>query len=111
MRILEFNVDKQRLTTKADCDFSDIVAGSQGYLKAKFYFSEEWDLCTNKVASFWNGHDEHALFLDKDNSCLIPHEALTGSKFYVSVIGVAPAYRISTNRTKVKQEVNRYGNC
>lgn len=111
MRLLEFNVNKQRLTMKADCDFSGIVAGSKGYLKAKFYFSEEWDPCTNKVVSFWNEHDEHALFLDKDDSCVIPHEALTSGKFYVSVIGVGSAYRINTNRTRIKQEVNRHGNC
>lgn len=105
MRTLEFNVNKQRLTKKSECDFSGIVAGSKNYLEAKFYFSPEWDECSRKVASFWNGDEEHAAFLNADNTCVIPHEALTSNKFSVSVIGVNSSYRIGTNRSKVNQEV------
>ena len=110
MRILEFNVEKQQLTKKSDCDFSGLVAGSMGYLKAKFYFSKEWDRCATKVASFWERNEEHAAILDADNTCLIPHEALVSGKFYVSAIGASDTYRLATNRTKVVQEVTRYGN-
>lgn len=105
-RILKFDVDKQRLTKKRNCDFSNIVAGSVGYLKAKFYFSQsEWKDCI-KAASFWIGDEEHAVILDKSNTCEIPPEALTGDRFYVSVTGVRQDYKIATNKTKVKQEVN-----
>ena len=104
-RILEFDVIKQRITRRKSCDFTKIVAGSSGYLRAKFYFSQsEWRGC-RKAASFWLGDEEHGVLLDKNDTCLIPAEALTGSKFEVSVTGVRPDYRITTSRTKVKQEV------
>lgn len=107
MRILEFNVAKQRLMKKRDCNFSGLVAGSVGYLHAKFYFSEnEWGNCSEKIARFWLDDCEHAVRLDKANSCEIPNEVLTGKKFEVSVIGAAPGYQIETNKISVRQEVH-----
>ena len=111
MRILEFNVAKQRITKKQDCDFSGLVAGSVGYLYAKFHFSEnEWNRCTDKIARFWIGEREYAKLLGADNTCVIPPEVLTGKRFEVSVIGAANGYKIETNKINVRQEVNRYGN-
>lgn len=104
-RILEFDVNKQRLTKKRTCNFSNIVAGSVGYLKAKFYFSHnEWEGC-KKAASFWMDEQEYAVLLDENDSCDIPPEVLTGYKFSVSVKGSRPYYKISTNKTTVRQEV------
>lgn len=106
MRILEFNVAKQRISKKQDCDFSGLVAGSVGYLYAKFYFSEnEWNKCTDKVARFWIGEQECAKRLGEDNTCVIPPEVLTGKRFEVSVIGVGTDYKIETNKVNVRQEV------
>lgn len=106
MRILEFNVAKQRLTKKRDCDFGGLVAGSVGYLHAKFYFSEnEWGNCSDKIARFWLDEEEYAVRLDENNSCVIPSKVLTVDKFEVSVLGVAPDYRIDTNKIAVRQEV------
>lgn len=105
MRILRFNVEKQRITKQKDCDFSGIVAGSVGYLHAKFYFSEEWNPCVTKIARFWNSGNEHSVILDTNNECDIPSEALTTKVFEVSVMGVAPSFRIESNKTKVRQEV------
>lgn len=97
---------KQRLMKKRDCNFSGIVAGSVGYLHAKFYFSEnEWGDCSDKIARFWIDKREHAVRLDDDNCCVIPSEVLTGKKFEVSVIGAAPGYKIETNKINVRQEV------
>lgn len=105
-RTLEFDVKGQRLTRRRSCDFSGIVAGSVGYLRAKFYFSlSEWFGCT-KAARFWYDGHEYAVLLDKDNSCEIPEEALKGSKFEVSVLGAKAGYRIDTSKVKVKQEVH-----
>ena len=107
MRILEFDVKKQRLIKKPGCDFSGLVAGSVGYLRAKFYFSEnEWGNCSDKIARFFIDKDEHAVRLDESNGCVIPHEVLTGKKFKVSVLGVAPGYKIETNDVTVRQEVH-----
>lgn len=107
MRILEFNVRKQRLIKKQDCSFGGLVAGSVGYLYTEFHFLDsEWVNCPNKIARFWIGDSEHALRLDDSNRCLIPQEVLTGDKFEVSVLGVAPGYKIETNRISVRQEVH-----
>ena len=104
-RILEFDVEKQRMTKKRDCDFTHIIAGSTGYLKAKFNFAQsEWKGC-KKAASFWLNGNESAVLLDKTNTCLIPSEVLVGDKFFVSVTGMKNDYKITTNQVKVKQEV------
>lgn len=104
-RILEFDVNKQRLTKKRECSFTNIVAGSIGYLKAKFYFSQdEWRDC-RKAASFWVDNNEYAVLLDANDSCIIPPEVLNNDRFQVSVTGVRSNYKIITNKTKVKQEV------
>lgn len=104
-RILEFEVNKQRLIKKRTCDFSHIVSGSVGYLKAKFYFAQgEWKGC-RKAASFWVNGKESAVLLDRSNTCLIPSEALIGDTFFVSVTGMKDDYKIATNQVKVKQEV------
>lgn len=97
---------KQRLTKKSGCDFDGLVAGSVGYLCAKFYFSEnEWHACESRIARFWLDDKEYATLLDEDDSCMIPQEVLTGKRFGVSVIGAAPGYKIETNKTTVRQEV------
>lgn len=104
MRILEFTVDGQKLRKKSDCDFSGIVAGSVGLLRARFHCSIDWLNC-KKAASFWFNGKEYAAVLDKKNCCEIPSEALVGDRFEVSLTGVKPDYRITTNKTKVRQEV------
>lgn len=106
MRTLEFNIEKQRLNKNRDCDFSGLVAGTVGYLQAKFFFSDDdWKRCSTRVARFWIGEQEYAERLDTSDCCVIPHEVLTGSKFEVSVVGAAPGYRIETNKISVRQEV------
>lgn len=104
MRVLEFIVNKQRLMRKAGCDFSHIVAGSVGYLRAKFYFSSDWE-GLKKAASFWCGEKEYAVLLDTDNSCDIPSEALVDKVFEVSITGAHDNGLIPTTKIKVKQEV------
>lgn len=107
MRILEFDVEKQRVRKKPGCDFSKIVAGSSGYLRAKFHFTgPDWSGC-KKAASFWTEDEhEHPMILDNNNSCLIPADALVGDRFFVSVTGMRGTYyTIKTDRTRVKQEV------
>lgn len=105
MRLLEFDVNSQRITKNPQCDFSNIVAGTQNYLKASFNFSPEWHDCV-LVASFWNGGNEYAQFI-KDDQCDIPPEVLSGPTFSVSVTGQRNEYRITTNRVLVRQEVSR----
>lgn len=103
-RTLEFVVDKQRLMKNRNCDFSRIVAGTVGYLRAKFYFSEEWEGCV-KIATFESDAVEEpkSVVLDIEDSCDIPAEVLTAERFYVSVLGGKTDYRINTNKSKVRQ--------
>ena len=100
MRTLVYKVTDQQLSPVGD--HSNIVAGSKGYLRARFEFNNEWDGCT-KVASFFNNGIEHASILDTDESCEIPEEALTGTSFEVSVEGRKPGYRIASKRIKERQ--------
>ena len=110
-RVLEFNVNKQRLMKNRYCDFSGIVAGSVGYLAANFHFSKEWDGCV-KIATFWSSdYRQFPVFLDKNDYCIIPAEVLKGDIFFVSVLGGKKDYKIETKKVKVLQEVNRDDYC
>jgi hypothetical protein len=111
MRMLEFDVSRQKITKTRGCDFKHIVAGSRGYLKAKFNFSDEggaWNGCV-KAASFWLNDEEYAVILDESNSCYIPDEVLDGRNFFVSVTGLTKNddsnYMIKTNKIKITQGV------
>lgn len=110
MRILEFTVRKQRLLRTPTCDFSGLVAGSKGYLYAKFNLSPEWDSCRTAakfVVKDDTGEHEYGALLDDNRTCIIPSEALVGDKFYVSVKGVKDGgrYQIESSEIAVKQEV------
>lgn len=100
MRILNFKVDSQVL--EQDGDFSDIVSGTSGYLKARFNFSDEWAGCL-MIASFFNRGKEYACKL-VNNECMIPDEALTDRYFKVQVVGVKRNYKITTTKLKVYQK-------
>lgn len=103
MRELRFNVLGQNITKDKSCDFSGIVAGTEGYLYAKFSFSKEWAGCL-KVASFWKNGKEYPAPITNDCKCVIPKEALTWSNFEVSCSGKKKAYMITTNRVRIMQE-------
>ena len=111
MRTLEFDVSRQKITKTKGCSFSHLIAGSTGYLKAKFNFSDDghaWAGCV-RAASFWKDGIEYAVLLDSDNSCDIPDEVVNGRNFYVSVTGlikgVESDYKIKTNKIKIIQGV------
>lgn len=105
LRTLEFDIRGQRLEKREGSDFSGLVAGTAGYLRAKFWFyGNEWRGCA-KAASFFVDGVEHAAMLDSNDACIIPKEALTGHKFYVSVTGIRKGFKIKTTKTDVKQEV------
>ena len=103
MRVLEFMVNKQMLTKNPVCDFSNIVPGSEGYLKARFFFSEDWEDCT-KVVGFYYGNTEFPpKELAEDNTCIIPYEALKKPSFDIRVFGQRKGFGISTNRMTISQ--------
>lgn len=103
MRTLVFSVKGQRLTQKPTCDFTGIVPGTVGYLRAQFEFDSDWDGC-NIAASFFNDkQEEEWAFPVKDNVCMIPAEVLNGYIFYVSVTGKRKDYKILSNKLMVRQ--------
>lgn len=110
MRTLEFQVNQQQLKKKPGCDFSGIVSGTSGYLRAVFHFSEEWDGC-RKVASFYSVEGtEFAVLLDENESCEVHEGALDGAFFEITVTGAkktedGQVMKITTDKMKVRQEV------
>ena len=105
MRTLRFIVDKQIIKKDPECDFSGIVPGTEGYLKAEFDFSPEWDNCV-KVAAFLSimGKEYSPQVLQKGKTCIIPAEALKRKKFVIQVIGKKNGYKITSNKVTVCQE-------
>ena len=110
MRVLEFIVTGQDLRKSPECDFSEIVAGSVGYLKATFKFSDEWDGCV-KTVSFWFCDEEYQVNLDESSECVIPSAVLIGEKFSVSVTGERIGYTITSDKTKVRQTLVKKSDC
>ena len=104
MRTLRFIVDGQIIRKDPDCNFENLVPGTEGYLRAQFSFSREWDGCV-KVASFWSvmGKEYEPQVLTDGVSCMIPSEALERYSFDICVIGKKEKYRISTNKVTVYQ--------
>lgn len=103
MRTLKFIVDGQIVTLDPNCDFSNLVPGSEGYLRAEFIFSPEWRDCV-KVASFWSAMgEEFKPQILNDNACMIPAEATKRMTFRVQVLGKKNGYKIITNKVDVNQ--------
>ena len=102
MRTLKFIIAAQAIIKDPDCDFTGIVAGTQGYLQAEFSFSEEWQGC-RMAAVFSSMRKEYPQPI-KNGRCVIPAEALEWDNFGVRVVGEKEGYRITTNEVKVKQE-------
>jgi hypothetical protein len=105
MRVLEFIVEGQKLIKNPSCDFENLVPGTEGYLRAHFSFSPDWNDCV-LIARFFRGKDEYARQI-VNNTCDIPPEVLKGRVFSISVLGQRAQYRITTNRILIVQEVSR----
>lgn len=103
MRTLHFTVTGQTITRSAGCDFDGIVAGSRGYLFARFHFSADWDGC-KKVAVFKCGGKEYPAPLVA-GACEIPPEALTGPLVQVYVLGRRGGLEIPTGEVAFAQDV------
>lgn len=106
MRTLKFIVEGQSIFLDPSCDFSGLVPGTEGYLTAEFAFSHEWDGCI-KVAAFYSNlgtEYEPQIINERDNSCLIPFEALIKSIFKVQIIGRKSGCMLRTNKVKVHQK-------
>ena len=106
MRTLKFIVNGQIITQDPSCDFSGLVPGSDGYLKAEFSFSKEWDGCV-KAAAFYSrlGKEYDPQMLKDGKSCVIPAEALSKKIFKVQIQGrnTKTNQSLTTNKVVVNQ--------
>lgn len=109
MRTLKFIVDGQLIAKDPICDFSNLIPGSNGYLKAEFSFSSEWNNC-KKVVAFYSplGMEYPPQVLsDTDNFCVIPEKALEKRSFMIQVIGRRGDYKIKSNKIMISQNGGR----
>lgn len=104
MRTLKFIVEGQSIKKDPTCDFSGLIPGTEGYLKAEFSFSQEWDGCA-KVAAFYSamGDEYPAQVLYDGRTCNIPAEALKNRVFKFKLLGKKSKFKITTNKFEVKQ--------
>lgn len=102
MRTLTFIVSGQNIKKDPSCDFGGLVAGTRGYLQARFVFGQEWAGCRKAAVFTRLAQDYPAPIIN--NACEIPAEALTYQSFGVRVVGERDdGYRITTNRIQVRQ--------
>jgi hypothetical protein len=105
MRVLRFIVNKQIIERDPNCDFDNLVPGTEGYLQASFSFSPDWDDCV-KAAGFYSmlGNEFPPVVLKDGKTCMIPTEALKKKKFKIQVVGVNGVdKRLTTNKVTVVQ--------
>lgn len=104
MRTLKFIVDGQTIRQDPNCDFSGLVPGTEGYLKAEFAFSPEWNDCV-KIATFHSlmGKEYTPQILTNGTYCHIPPEALKRKSFKVGIVGKKNELKMTTDRVVVTQ--------
>ena len=105
MRTLRFKVSGQELTRAPGCNFSNIIAGTSGYLQAAFEFGQDWD-GTVQVAAFYPYlQSQEVGRLIKDGTCIVPDEITAYDTFKIGVVGQREnGQRITTNLITIKQE-------
>lgn len=105
MRVLNYDVDKQVISKDSQCDYSNLVAGSEGYLKLAFNFSKEWDGCV-KVVEFksMRGEEYTPGYLANGHTCPIPSEATANRRFKFRILGKKEGYKITTNYMTISQK-------
>jgi hypothetical protein len=104
MRTLKFIVDGQIIKEDPACDFTGLVPGTAGYLKAEFKFSSEWDNAIKVVSFLKYGHECTPQLLKNGKSCTIPAEALTGRQFSIKVLGKTKDTKLTTNKRDIMQK-------
>lgn len=104
MRTLRFIVDGKNIIEDPSCDFTGLFPGRNDHIRAEFIFSSEWENAI-KVASFRSINDDEfpPQALEKDDSCIIPTEALNRVVFKIQVLGRYYTKSLRTNILKVYQ--------
>ena len=105
MRTLVFKVEGQRIYPNSLSELRGLVAGTSGYIRAKFLFSDDWNGCAKVVAfNSVEGKEFEPKALDAENSCYISEEALEYHEFEMKVLGKGiEGYTITTRPIRIKQ--------
>lgn len=104
---ITFTVDRQCIRRTDDMT---VVGDSVHYLRAQFVLLDDWDRNHIITPIFERGTRvytpkimENGKYLDHDNTCIVPHEALRGEGvLYVSIFDETAGVRITTNREAVQ---------
>ncbi len=99
-KILTFQVEEQCIRAPR----CKVVSDSRNYLRARFSFSENWRGLT-KTAVFQGADGQAYHMLLEDDSCVIPAEVITPTRFFVSVFG---GDRLTTDRAVVAVEASGF---
>lgn len=102
MRELKFIVNGMNMEKSNECDFSNIVKGTKGYLKAVFDLSDEWKDCSIAASFFQNGKEYPRMLIG--NECTIPEQALKDNCFFVQLTGMKENFTIKTIKVLINQE-------
>lgn len=84
-----------------------IVAGSEGYLRAEFDLSEDYEGC-KVYATFRDSSGDEWAERVVDGSCDVPAEVTGGRVWGMSLTAVRDGFRLDTNEVTVRQGV-RHG--
>lgn len=105
MRTLRFIVKDQIIEKDPNCDFNNLVPGTDEYLRADFSLSPEWD--GYKVqALFWSmmGRLYPKPSMVAGTHCMIPEAALKKTAFKVQLIGRKGDSKLITDKLVVRQD-------
>ena len=104
MRTLSFIVDGLIIKKDPSCNFEGLIPGTDGYLRAEFSFSPEWDNCVKVVEFSYRDKEFPPRILADGKTCEIPIEALASRAFYVKILGKGEGLKLITNRIAVVQD-------
>lgn len=101
MRILRYKVQGQNIIRDSTCDFSNIVRGTNNYIKLVFEWDKDWRNKA-KVISLRNSEGVETNLAIKENA-LLPEVVTNGSMFSFVLYGKDNIEKIQTVREYVEQ--------
>lgn len=105
MQTINFIVNSLNIQVDDTSVTDNLVPGTEGFLRANFSFSNEWNGFTKVAAFFSNlGVEYSPQAINADGTCMIPFEALKKSIFKVQVIGKKRDQTLRTNKVTIRQK-------
>lgn len=101
MRILRYKVQGQNIVRDSTCDFSNIVRGTNNYIKLVFDWDEDWRYKA-KAISFRNSEGIETNLAVKE-SVVLPEIVTNGSMFSFVLYGKDSTEKIQTVREYIEQ--------